>query len=68
MLASGSAGSLEVAQAFASHGLDVVDDILIGETLTLPQSARMTARDRIKIRLPSTVRLAAFPARNNERI
>jgi opine dehydrogenase len=68
VLASGSAGSLEVAQVFAEHELDVVDDVLLGETLTLPQSARMTARDRIKIRLPSTVRLAAFPARNNERL
>ena len=68
VLASGSAGSLEVAQIFAEHGLDVVDDILLGETLTLPQSARMTDRGRIRIRLPSTVRLAAFPARNNDRL
>jgi opine dehydrogenase len=68
VLASGSAGSLEVAQVFAEAGIDVVDDLLLGETLTLPQSARMTAPDRIRIRLPSTVRLAAFPGRNNERL
>jgi opine dehydrogenase len=68
VLASGSAGSLEVAQVFADQGIDVVDDVLLGETLTLPQSARMTEPDQIRIRLPSTVRLAAFPARNNERL
>jgi len=68
VLASGSAGSLEVAQVFTEHGLDVADDLLLGETLTLPQSARMVAPDKIRIRLPSTVRLAAFPARNNDRL
>jgi opine dehydrogenase len=68
VLASGSAGSLEVAQILAEHGLDVVDDLLLGETLTLPQSARMTEPARIRIRLPSNVRLAAFPARNRERL
>jgi opine dehydrogenase len=68
VLASGSAGSLEVAQVFAEAGLDVAEDVLLGETLTLPQSARMTGPDQIRIRLPSTVRLAAFPARNNERL
>jgi len=68
VLASGSAGSLEVAQVFASFGIDVVDDVLLGETLTLPQSARMTGPDSIRIRLPSNVRLAAFPARNNDRL
>jgi opine dehydrogenase len=68
VLASGSAGSLEVAQVFADAGLDVAEDVLLGETLTLPQSARMTGPDQIRIRLPSTVRLAAFPARNNERL
>lgn len=68
VLASGSAGSLEVAQVFAAAGIDVLDDVLLGETLTLPQSARMTDPARIRIRLPSNVRLAAFPARNNERL
>jgi opine dehydrogenase len=68
VLASGSAGSLEVAQIFARFGIDVADDILLGETLTLPQSARVTEPGRVRIRLPSNVRLAAFPARNNERL
>lgn len=68
LLASGSAGTLEVAQVFAGFGIDVVDDVLLGETLTLPQSARMTEPDRIRIRLPSNVRLAAFPARNSKRL
>jgi opine dehydrogenase len=68
LLASGSAGSLEVAQVFDDFGIDVADDILLGETLTLPQSARMTQADHIRIRLPSNVRLAAFPAQNNERL
>jgi opine dehydrogenase len=68
ILASGSAGSLEVAQVFAGLDLDVCDDVLLGETLTLPQSARMTGPAQIRIRLPSNVRLAAFPARNNARL
>jgi opine dehydrogenase len=68
VLASGSAGSLEVAQVFAGLGMDVAEDVLLGETLTLPQSARMTGPAQIRIRLPSNVRLAAFPARNNERL
>lgn len=68
VLASGSAGSLEVAQVFAGFGIDVVEDMLLGETLTLPHSARMTDPARIRIRLPATVRLAAFPARNSERL
>ena len=68
VLASGSAGSLEVAGVFAASGLDVRDDVLLGETLTLPQSARMTGPARLRIKLPSKVRLAAFPACNNERL
>lgn len=68
LLASGSAGSLEVAQAFAEAGIDVLDDVLLGETLTLPQSARMTGPDRVRVRLPASVRLAAFPACNAERL
>jgi opine dehydrogenase len=68
VLASGSAGSLEVAQVFAGLGIDAAEDVLLGETLTLPQSARMTGPAQIRIRLPSNVRLAAFPARNNERL
>jgi len=68
LLASGSAGSLEVAQVFASAGIDVHDSVLIGETVTLPQSARMTGPAKLRIKLPSKVRVAAFPARNNDRL
>jgi len=68
VLASGSAGSLEVAQIFRERGIDVGDRVLLGETLSLPQSARMTSDVRVRIKLPSTVRMAAFPARNNERL
>ncbi len=68
VLATGSAGSLEVARIFATQGLDVRESILLGETVTLPQSARMTAPDRLRIRLPANVRLAAFPACNSERL
>jgi opine dehydrogenase len=35
---------------------------LLGETVTLPQSARIIGPAQLKIRLPSTVRTAAFPA------
>jgi len=68
LLCSGSAGALEVARILSHCGLDARDDVLIGETLTLPQSARMMADARVRIRLPSKVRTAAFPACNNERL
>lgn len=67
LLLSGSAGSLEVAQVLqgAGHSLD---EILLGETVTLPQSARIVGEARIRIRLPSRIRAAAFPARNTGRL
>ncbi|HWK29552.1 MAG TPA: NAD/NADP octopine/nopaline dehydrogenase family protein [Solirubrobacter sp.] len=68
VLAPGSAGSLEVAQVLAAHGRDVHDEILLGETVTLPQSARVTPAGRVRIRLDSAIRMAAFPACNNERL
>jgi opine dehydrogenase len=68
LLASGSAGSLEVQQVFSEQGLDVVDDILLGETVTLPQSARMVGPVQVRIKFPWKPRTAAFPARNNERL
>lgn len=60
VLASGSAGSLEVARIWREGGLDPLP--LLGETVTLPQSARIIGPAQVKIRLPSTVRTAAFPA------
>ncbi len=68
VLASGSAGSIEVAQIFKEHGIDVINDVLVGETLTLPQSARMVGPAEVRIKLPWQPRTAAFPARNNERL
>ena len=68
VLASGSAGSLEVASVFAQRHIDVNKDVLVGETVTLPQSARMTGPAKLRIKLPSKVRTAAFPARNNDRL
>ena len=68
VLAPGSAGSLEVAQVLAEHDRDVHDDVLLGETVTLPQSARLTPAGRVRIRLDSSIRMAAFPACNNERL
>jgi opine dehydrogenase len=53
---------------FAQHGLDVCEELLLGETLMLPHSARMTKPARVRIKQPSTVRVAAFRARNNARL
>lgn len=68
LLASGSAGSLEVRRVFDEYGVDVIEDVLLGETLTLPQSARMVGPAKVRIKLPWQPRTAAFPSRNNERL
>ncbi len=60
VLASGSSGSLEVARIWKEAGVRPLP--LLGETVTLPQSARIIGPAQVKIRLPSTVRTAAFPA------
>lgn len=60
VLASGSAGSLEVAHVWREGGLNPLP--LVGETLTLPQSARVIGPAQVKIRLPTSPRTAAFPA------
>jgi opine dehydrogenase len=67
LLLTGSAGSLEMGLLLqeAGHSLD---DILLGETVTLPQSARMVGDAKLRIKLPSTLRTAAFPGRNTERL
>ncbi len=67
LLLTGSCGSLEVAPLIqeAGHSLD---DVLLGETVTLPQSARMVGEGKLRIRLPSNLRTAAFPGRNTERM
>ena len=67
LLLTGSAGSLEVAPLIQSAGHSL-DDVLLGETVTLPQSARMVGDAKLRIRLPSNLRTAAFPGRNTSRM
>ena len=66
VLASGSAGSLEVAKVWRDGGMDPLP--LLGETVTLPQSARIIGPAQVKVRLPSTVRTAAFPAERTDEL
>src|SRR5690606_7128946 len=66
--APGSAGSLVAAQILAAAGRDVTDDGLLGEMMSLPQSARITGDARVRIRLPTRNRTAAFPANRNEEL
>ena len=68
LYASGSAGSLEAYPIFSRQGIDVIDDVLLGETLTLPQSARVTGPTKVLIKFPWQTRMAAFPAKNNDRL
>lgn len=65
VLAPGSAGSLIAARIFSEQGRDVTKDLLLGETMSLPQSARVTGEARVRIRLPTKNRTAAFPANRN---
>lgn len=67
LLLTGSAGSLEAAQSMRRAGIDL-DQVMLGETVTLPQSARMVGPASLRIKLPSRVRTAAFPGRNTERL
>ncbi len=67
LLLTGSAGSLEMAPILRAAGF-TLDDVLLGETVTLPQSARMVGPAKLRIRLPSTLRTAAFPGRNTQRL
>lgn len=68
LLATGSAGSLEVSRLFRDSGLDPIVDVLVGETSNMPQSGRIIAPGKIRTRSPHRVRLAAFPAKNNQRL
>ena len=67
LLLTGSAGSLEAAQLIQEAGYSL-DEVLLGETVTLPQSARMVGDGKLRIKLPSTLRTAAFPGRNTEQL
>ena len=64
---TGSAASLEAGLRLQAAGISL-DDVLLGETVTLPQSARMVGDAKIRIRLPSTIRTSAFPGRNTQRL
>ena len=68
LLLTGSAGSLEVAPLIQSAGFSLDNDILLGETVTLPQSARMVGPAKLRVRLPSLLRASAFPGRNTARM
>jgi opine dehydrogenase len=67
LLMPGSCGSLEVAPVIQAAGYSL-DEVLLGETVTMPQSARFVGESRIRIRLPSLIRAAAFPGRNTARL
>jgi opine dehydrogenase len=67
LLLTGSAGTLEVAPVLQRHGVDL-DEVLLGETVTLPQSGRMVAPARIRLLLEARLRIAAFPGRNTDRL
>ncbi len=67
LLMPGSCGSLEAALILKKAGYSL-DEILLGETVTMPQSARFVGESKIRIRLPSHIRTAAFPGRNTARL
>jgi opine dehydrogenase len=68
ILMTGSAGSLEMALLMKEAGKSL-DEIILGEMVVVPYSARMVGDERVRIRLPSDdkpkrLRVAAFPGRN----
>ena len=72
VLMTGSAGSLEMAGLLQEAGYEW-DEIILGETVVVPYSARMVGEARVRIRLssddkPKRMRAAAFPGRNTEKM
>lgn len=67
LLMPGSAGSLEVAPILRQAGINL-NDILLGETVSQPQSARFVGKAKLRIKLPATLRTAAFPGRNTSKM
>lgn len=72
VLLTGSAGSLEMA-AILQYGGISFDDVLLGETVVIPWSARMVGEVRVRIRLssdkaPKKLRTSAFPGRNTPKL
>lgn len=65
---SGSCGTLEAAPLLREAGHDLSKHLLLGETVTLPLSARFTGPAKLRIRLPSLMRTAAFPGNRTEEL
>lgn len=59
---TGSCASLEAVAILGERGLDPRSGILLGETVSLPQSGRRVGATKVRIRLPAArMRVAAFP-------
>ncbi|MFQ5794673.1 MAG: NAD/NADP octopine/nopaline dehydrogenase family protein [Candidatus Bipolaricaulia bacterium] len=75
LLTPGCAGSLEVFESLKCK-VDFVNEVLLGETMSLPQAARMLSPNKIKIKwrvhlngdFSSPGRVAAFPGQNTPEI
>lgn len=72
LLTTGSAGSLELGRILRQAGFNL-NDILLGECVVAPLSARMVSDVRVRIRLtasngPKRLRTSAFPGRNTEHL
>jgi len=67
VLLSGSLGSLEAVDVMRRQGLDL-DEVLLGETVTLPLAARKLSETRLRLKAPYRPRVAGFPGRNGERL
>lgn len=65
---SGSCATLEAAALLREAGHDLATHLLIGETVTLPLSARFTEPAKLRIRLPSLMRAAAFPGNRTKEL
>jgi opine dehydrogenase len=60
---TGSCATLEAAGVLAEAGVDPRSGVLLGETVSLPQSGRMVGPGRVRIRMSNArLRAAAFPA------
>jgi opine dehydrogenase len=68
LLTTGSAGSLELGKILRLAGFNL-NDVLLGECVVAPLSARMVSETRVRVRLttsgsPKRLRISAFPGRN----
>lgn len=65
----GSVGSLEGALRMKAAGIDL-NKVFIGETATLPQSARVVGESKVRIlaRAKAMVRLSVFPGHNIDHV